>query len=249
VNCNEARRYISPYLDSELDATTIYEISRHLEACPDCARLFAAEEALERAMTGRMRRPDGDEDRVFRRVLEQVLAPPRRRRRMPAWSLLPALAAASALVALSLYLRPRPPELLVMASKDHAQYLRGELRFEVTGGGLGPVRGFLRDQAIAEGDALAVPPEWRVTGARLCRFRGLRLGYVMLERGSTAVSLILVGAEEARALPDALGAAAERRCFELPGGRGLVRRSAGGLRAAFGDVDSGFLEELAGGGR
>ena len=50
MKCQQARIYLSPYLDSELDPTTTYEVSRHLESCPDCARLFAAEEDLERAI-------------------------------------------------------------------------------------------------------------------------------------------------------------------------------------------------------
>ena len=47
MKCDEVQPLHGPYLDSELDARTTLEIQEHLKACPDCTRLFAAEEKLE----------------------------------------------------------------------------------------------------------------------------------------------------------------------------------------------------------
>src|SRR5437879_5115438 len=47
MRCHEARRFLGAYLDSELDAKTSYEIEQHLESCPDCAGVFAAEQKLD----------------------------------------------------------------------------------------------------------------------------------------------------------------------------------------------------------
>lgn len=48
MNCGEARKWISPYLDSELDATKTFEVSQHLEACPPCRRRFDQEMQADR---------------------------------------------------------------------------------------------------------------------------------------------------------------------------------------------------------
>ena len=43
MNCKEARRWMSPYIDSELGKTKTFEISEHLRYCPACAERFAAD--------------------------------------------------------------------------------------------------------------------------------------------------------------------------------------------------------------
>ncbi len=47
MNCDEFQTLLGPYLDSELDARTTLEVSRHRQTCPKCARLAAGEELLE----------------------------------------------------------------------------------------------------------------------------------------------------------------------------------------------------------
>jgi anti-sigma factor RsiW len=47
MRCDELRPLHGLYLDSELDARTTLEIEQHLKSCPECARLFAAEQKLE----------------------------------------------------------------------------------------------------------------------------------------------------------------------------------------------------------
>lgn len=48
MNCREARRCLSPYLDSELDPTTTFAISEHLRVCEECRRRFEAERDVDR---------------------------------------------------------------------------------------------------------------------------------------------------------------------------------------------------------
>ncbi len=43
MNCQNVRRWISPYLDSELGKTKTFEVGEHLSQCPDCADRFEAE--------------------------------------------------------------------------------------------------------------------------------------------------------------------------------------------------------------
>src|SRR5205823_3674481 len=71
MRCHEARKFLGPYLDSELDAKTSLEIEQHLEACPDCARVFAAEEKLDARIFGTLRegqRTQGLWDNVEARI-------------------------------------------------------------------------------------------------------------------------------------------------------------------------------------
>lgn len=47
MNCNEARRWMSPYLDSELGATKTFEVSEHVRTCTTCAARFEAEQRVD----------------------------------------------------------------------------------------------------------------------------------------------------------------------------------------------------------
>lgn len=44
MNCQEYRKYLSPYSDSEPDIRTCANIARHLLTCVDCSSLFAQEQ-------------------------------------------------------------------------------------------------------------------------------------------------------------------------------------------------------------
>jgi anti-sigma factor RsiW len=50
MNCSDVRRYLSAYLDSELDCNTNLAVNDHLERCGDCAERFEQEAGLESAI-------------------------------------------------------------------------------------------------------------------------------------------------------------------------------------------------------
>lgn len=54
MTCADLRRYLSAFLDSELDGGTTAEVGAHLDACPDCAERVEAETRLERAICERL---------------------------------------------------------------------------------------------------------------------------------------------------------------------------------------------------
>jgi hypothetical protein len=54
--CKECRRWWSPYLDSELDASTTFEVSEHLRTCHACRERFEREEFVENWLRDRLRR-------------------------------------------------------------------------------------------------------------------------------------------------------------------------------------------------
>ena len=53
MNCKEPRKWMSPYLDSELGATKTFEVSEHLRTCPECTARFEAERRADQTMRAR----------------------------------------------------------------------------------------------------------------------------------------------------------------------------------------------------
>lgn len=96
MNCRQARRCMSPYLDSELDPTTTFAISEHLRLCESCWRRFEAERGVDQAMVARL----GAEqmpDELWRDLVRRLRQP-----RWKSWRLYAQLAAA-AVIALSVW--------------------------------------------------------------------------------------------------------------------------------------------------
>lgn len=55
MTCFEARKCISPYLDSELDPTKTFEVSQHLECCASCRTRFDLEHRADVIIRERLR--------------------------------------------------------------------------------------------------------------------------------------------------------------------------------------------------
>jgi len=246
MKCQRARIYLSPYLDSELDPTTTYEVSRHLESCSACSELFAAEEALERAIRERLRRPGGDEEQVVERALSRALA---LRTRLSGWRA--AFAAASLLLVLGLFahrlasITSDPvPELVAMAAEDHRRYLVGEITPELLTKDQAALPSFFDGKLAGETGSFPTGNGWEVEGARLCDFHDIPVGFVTLRYHGIPVSVVDMPEEDAERALDLGLVAPDERCFELSGGRGILRRTASGFRVAFGDVEMKKLEEV-----
>lgn len=56
MNCKEARKWVSPYLDSELGQTKTFEVSEHLRNCSKCAARFSAERRADELTRSRLAR-------------------------------------------------------------------------------------------------------------------------------------------------------------------------------------------------
>jgi hypothetical protein len=57
MNCREVRKWMSPYLDSELGQTKTFEVSEHLRTCARCAARFEAERGVDERMRERLAEP------------------------------------------------------------------------------------------------------------------------------------------------------------------------------------------------
>ena len=244
MKCRDALRHLSPYIDSELDATRTYEISRHLIACPTCSKRFEEEETLERAIAERLREPGGDESEMLERALSGAVSP----RRRPGLLRVAVIAACVALLGLLAYRLTTGgtepiPELVAMVAKDHQRYLLGELEPELSTMDAAAVHSFFLGRLDGEMGALPTGDEWQFEGARVCRFHEQRVGFVTLRYHGIPISVVDVPDGAGSPAADA-GPSAHDRCFELEGGRGILRRTRAGFRAAFGAVEMARLEEI-----
>ncbi len=55
MTCDQCRRWWSPYLDSELDASKTFEVSEHLRVCESCRARFESEKDMDGWMRDRLR--------------------------------------------------------------------------------------------------------------------------------------------------------------------------------------------------
>ncbi len=105
MKCHEARKWISPYLDSELDPTKTFEVSQHLESCSACKSRFEKEAQADQIIAASLKKEESYVDWPF--IEQKILAPPRRVIRLrPRWLL--AAAACIAFIILSLVDRSQP---------------------------------------------------------------------------------------------------------------------------------------------
>lgn len=73
MNCDEFQPLLGPYLDSELDARTTLEVSRHLRTCPECSRRAAEEDLLDARLTTALAR-GGRTPELWARIERSVVA-------------------------------------------------------------------------------------------------------------------------------------------------------------------------------
>jgi anti-sigma factor RsiW len=248
MKCSEVRRLVSPYLDSELDETTQFEIARHLQACPDCARRFRAEGELEHAVARSLRRTEGDEEDVLRAALRQAMrrsAGSRTRRALAACAFLLAAGCLSVLVWKRVSGRQETvPAIVVAAARDHEKSLRVPHEPELGGDSREAIDAFLRAEIGTELGPLRLEGDWEVEGVRRCRLEDERVGLVSLRCGANPVSLFLVPAAAPVTGTPAIGAGAV--AYQVGETSAVLHATANGVRLAVGNVEPRQLRELLG---
>jgi hypothetical protein len=210
MNCEQAWRLVSAYLDSELESVPSLEIARHLEACPGCRGRFNAEARIEAGIAAILER-EGKDPAALARIsrfvdgLGNTPAPPGRRTRrrrqflMIAAVLLMALGGLAAwrLIAPVGQVRPEHVEMDLAAevSDHHRRFLEGKLV---------PVPG--SDSLEAANDIFRRGLPFRcelraasgiditVEGALCCKFRGTPAACLKARLGGDDVSLFAIDA-------------------------------------------------------
>lgn len=74
MNCTDVIGYLSPYLDSELDPTTTFQIQAHLSGCQSCRERFDEEAAFERQINGSLRSPKASSDGAWESLLTLAIS-------------------------------------------------------------------------------------------------------------------------------------------------------------------------------
>jgi anti-sigma factor RsiW len=203
MRCHEARQFLGPYLDSELDAKTTQEIETHLESCPDCARVFASEELLDGRIFTALRQGSHSPE-VWRQIERRIK--PRRLfgldRRL-ALRLLP-VAAAACLIALAILFWPKQPslELAIAAAKHHDAYMDQVMMPEFTGAVPDEIAREL-DSKLDVAAFSYLPSEHAFTssGARLCHISGTPIAWIFGRYKDAPVSLLVFKKDELSHFP------------------------------------------------
>lgn len=99
MKCHDARKWISPYIDSELDPTKTFELSQHLEDCEACKTRFDQEALADGLIAKSLQRHESFVD--WSAIEKEILAPPRYRMPIrPKWLLAAAACIAFLLISL-----------------------------------------------------------------------------------------------------------------------------------------------------
>lgn len=200
MRCDEVRRYLGPYLDSELDAKTSFEMARHLEACEECRARLDAEDHLERAIAGELRRPEPGDDALWERARARA---ERQRRRAWVWAaaLLVGLAGASGIFWSTLRSSASLSDVLL---QDYLKFQAGRSPLEVSSADAATVERYFKDKM---GMALSVVPEvgeMKLEGGRKCSLRGAPTAFLVYRCGEERVSLAIFNADQLDRFPSAI---------------------------------------------
>lgn len=234
MRCEDARKYLSPYLDSELDPKTSFDIAQHLEKCDACRARFEAEKELESRLVDNLKKPQAGDETAWAKAIDALP----RRRRWARW-ILPAVAAGIA-AGLILALIPRH-DLLDELKHDYDKLAAGQSPLDLESSDPAAVERFFGDKM-----GLAVrptsPPSMKLMGARKCSLRGTPTAFMAYRCGDRWVSAaVFDGAHLDRFPKDR--AAVDSGTFEerLGGATVIVAKSGWKIVCVVGDLP---IEEL-----
>lgn len=190
MRCEDARRFLGPYLDSELDPKTNLEIARHLEGCDGCRERFDAERRLERSIALEIRKPEPGDDATWRRALERAGRP-----RVTGWRWAAGFLAAG-LAAAVVWASLRPNDgLAADLRKDYGEYKTGQWHLDVLSSDPGEIEQFFR---FRMGLAVKVPQkvgDLVLIGGRKCSLRGVPTAFLAYRGRGADVSLFVFSAD------------------------------------------------------
>jgi anti-sigma factor RsiW len=180
MRCEEARRYVSPYLDSELDAKTSFDIARHLEQCESCRARFESEKTLEAGLVGALKEPVEEDEAILERSLRALP-----RRRWARWLFPPVAAGLAAGLVWVLVSRSDLPEYL---ARDYRKVASGRVSFDLESSDPAAIERFFGEKM-----GLSVRPPTvagaTLKGGRKCSLRGTPAAFTIYEEGTERISV------------------------------------------------------------
>ena len=202
MNCAEALKFLSPYIDSKLDPKTSFEIARHLEHCASCTARFAQERGLETKITETVRAGSADPE-LWERVTAAATGqtgPRSRRGRITGGA-----AAAAAVLVLGAFVLMRrqqtadPPDLVLALVADHEKLAGGAEKVQLATADVAAIGTFFKDRLPV---GVRCPAGGFVpAGARNCYLRERLVGYVQGTVSGRTVSLFFIPATALERFP------------------------------------------------
>jgi anti-sigma factor RsiW len=197
MKCEESSRLLSPYLDSELDPKTSFDMSSHFEQCASCRERFEAERRIDHAIAIELRKPDPRDEEHWNRARALALRPSGHG---GLWALLilGAIIAATAFAAL------RPHAAIGLAQELRSVYLALEANrstLDLATANPNAVETFCRDQL---GLAIRVPAaagSFTLEGARKCSLRGAGAAALSYRDGEHRILVVVFNADHLDRFP------------------------------------------------
>jgi hypothetical protein len=137
----------------------------------------------------------------------------------------------------------RLPELVSWAALDHAKYRSGAMQPELVASTPEELRAYLEPRVGNFPVELPDLQGWMIRGPRLCHFKNVPVGLVMLERGGQPVSLFLLSETDAESFGPGW-ISPEPTSFTLAPGYAVLAANGGTVRCAVGDIPLDQLTRL-----
>jgi anti-sigma factor RsiW len=191
MKCEEVSHYLSPYLDSELDPKTSFEMSSHFSQCESCHERFEAERRIESAMSVELKRSAARDETYWNRAKDQAFRP-KGNGRVWALGLLAVVAASVCVMAIRNHPRGGLAEDL---RNEFAAFEAGRWQLEILGSDSGQVETFCRDRL---GLAIHVPEKignFELEGARRCSLRGATTAFISYRSVSRHIVAFIFSAD------------------------------------------------------
>ena len=216
MKCNDVRRFLSAYLDSELDATTHFQIQTHLAECEACGARIEQEKRLEESLVKSVRSVSTkDDSAIWDRALAGVRqAAPQgaAERRLGTRRAVLAVAAslvltAGAYFAYGLWTNERRElDIAETAAENHVAYIKNRLQAKVDIDSHVQLVSYFRDRFDCSLAKESMDEDVRLVGARNCRMGGVASAYIMYEFRHTPISMFVIHRESLPAFPGAVAA-------------------------------------------
>jgi predicted anti-sigma-YlaC factor YlaD len=209
MKCPDVIGFLSPYLDSELDTTTTFQIQAHLGNCESCRKRFDQEGELEQRMVAALRtQPSAADDAMWNRIMANavpVVRAPRlvERPRTPIgfrWLLLIAsmliVSSAGLGLGFSTYNHHRQvmrTDLASLAIREHRGLLEHAWTPTMfTGGDVNAAARFIADASPGMAAPTHAVADLRVVGSHRCTLGGLDAACVVYSYHGEPVTMFVI---------------------------------------------------------
>lgn len=201
MDCKNAKRFMTPWIDRELQAATGQELLSHLERCPDCKREFELERRLKAMLAERVPRLSAP-PHLYQLIVTALDAPPVRRswgeRLSEVLLVRPrigfAAIAAAALVVMTtvtslLYSTFQPPPPLIADLVQHHTMCAVEIASDQPE----KIRAWFAGQVNFAVDVPRLDRfHSRLLGAHLCQAADRKIAYLVYDLNGTRMSVCLL---------------------------------------------------------